>query len=153
MKKEKFMNITEHFLQQTIIFSLLVIEKVNKQLEKTYKEDLTSSEFYALLSAYYFGDMKMSAFADNLGIKKQQATRVINELVKKGYIQRIYDESDRRVILIRLTQEAKMFLKEYTAKTIGLMSDSLDGFNKGEIEELQNAIETINKLLPKIEVK
>ncbi|HCS73275.1 MAG TPA: hypothetical protein DIW17_05295 [Clostridiales bacterium] len=153
MKKgENLMNITEHFLQQTIIFSLLVIEKVNKQLEKTYREDLTSTEFYALLAVNYFRDIKMTAFADNLGIKKQQATRVINELVKKEYIQRIYDESDRRVILIRLTPEAKMYLKEYTAKTIGLMNDSLDGFSKSELEELQNAIEIINKLLPKMKM-
>lgn len=146
------MNITEGFLQQTIIFSLLVTERINKQLVKTYKEDLTSSEFYALLSVYYFGDMKMTAFADNLGIKKQQATRVINDLVNKGHIQRIYDESDRRVVLISLTMEAKMYLKEYTAKTLGLMNDSLDAFNKSEIEELQNAIETINGLLPKMKL-
>ncbi|NLC45279.1 MAG: MarR family transcriptional regulator [Clostridiales bacterium] len=146
------MDITERFLQQTVIFSLLVIEKINKQLLKTYKEDLTSSEFYALLSVYYFGDMKMTAFADNLGIKKQQATRVINDLVKKGYIQRIYDESDRRVVLISLTPEAKMYLNGYTAKTIGMVNDSLEGFNKSEIEELQNAIKTINRLLPKIKM-
>ena len=146
------MNITEQFLQQTIVFSLLVMEKVNKQLEKTYKEELTSSEFYALLAVHFFGDMKMTAFAGNFGIKKQQATRVISDLVKKGYIERIYDESDRRVILIGLTPEAKIYLKEYTTKTIGLMNDSLDGFNKSELEELQNAIETVNKLLQKMKM-
>ena len=49
----------------------------------------------------------MTDFAENLGIKKQQATRIINNLVEKGYVQRIYDESDRRIVFIRLTQEAK----------------------------------------------
>jgi hypothetical protein len=37
------MNISKDFLEQTILFSLLVVEKINKLLEKTYKEDLLVS--------------------------------------------------------------------------------------------------------------
>jgi hypothetical protein len=40
------MDISEQFIEQTIAFSLLVIEKIIKQLERTYKEDLAYSEFY-----------------------------------------------------------------------------------------------------------
>ena len=80
------MSITEQFLQQTINFSLLVIEKVIKQLEQTYKSDLTYSEFFAISAVNYLGDMKMTDFADIFGIQKQQATRLINKLEEKGLL-------------------------------------------------------------------
>jgi len=146
------MNISKDFLEQTIVFSLLVVEKINKLLEKTYKDDLTFYEFYTLLAVNYFGDMTMTDFADYLGIKKQQATRVVNNLVQKEYVRRVYDESDRRVVLITLTPEAKKYLNEYTANTITLINDSLDDFSEPEIKEFQNAIETINKMLFKMNV-
>jgi DNA-binding MarR family transcriptional regulator len=151
-QRSEKMNITEQFLQQTIIFSLLVVEKVNKQLEKTYKNDLTFSEFYTLLTVSYNGDMTMTAFADNLGIQKQQATRVINTLVQKGYIQRVYDEADRRVVLIRLTPEARAYLKEYTSKTIEKIRESLADFTESEFQELQAAMETMNRMLAKMTI-
>lgn len=147
------MNISEQFLQQIITFTLLVIEKVINQMEKTYKDDLTFSEFYALSAVNYFGDMTMTVFANNFGIQKQQATRIINKLVQKGYIQRIYDNSDRRIVLIRLTQEAKSYLSKHIAKSVEIISDSLSGFAESEIREFQTAIETINRMLPKMITK
>lgn len=144
------MNISKDFLEQTILFSLLVVEKINKLLEKTYKEDLTFYEFYSLLAVNYFGDLTMTDFAAYLGVKKQQATRVVNNLVQKKYVRRVYDESDRRVILIALTPEGKEYLSEYTKNTISLINDSVEGFSESEIKEFQKAIETINKMLHKM---
>ena len=66
------MSITEQFLQQTINFSLLVIEKVIKQLEQTYKSDLTYSEFFAISAVNYLGDMKMTDFADILAYRNSR---------------------------------------------------------------------------------
>ena len=92
------MNDERQLLDQTILLSLLVIEKVFPILGQGYKEDLTFQEFYTVISVSYFGEMKMTDFADDLGIKKQQATRIINSLVEKGFIERSYEESDRRII-------------------------------------------------------
>ena len=111
------MDISEQFIEQTITFSLLVIEKIIKQLGKTYKEDLAYSEFYTLSIVSYFGDMSMTSLADTFGIQKQQATRVVDRLVKKGYVKRAQDHMDRRVVLVHLTPKAQSFFKEYTAKT------------------------------------
>ncbi|MGI6538453.1 MAG: MarR family winged helix-turn-helix transcriptional regulator [Caldicoprobacterales bacterium] len=144
------MKISKNFSEKTIYFSLLTVEKIIKLLKKTYKEDLTFYEFYALLTVNYYGDTTMTDFAENLGIKKQQATRIINNLVEKGYVQRIYDESDRRIVFIRLTQEAKRYLDEHKMNANALFVDSMEDIGESEIKELQNAIETINRILPKM---
>ncbi|MGI6570000.1 MAG: MarR family winged helix-turn-helix transcriptional regulator [Caldicoprobacterales bacterium] len=146
------MSITEQFLQQTINFSLLVIEKVIKQLEQTYKSDLTYSEFFAISAVNYLGDMKMTDFADIFGIQKQQATRLINKLVEKGFIKRVYDDSDRRVVMISLTSQAKSYLEEYVAKSIKQIEKSLSGFSDSELQKLQRTMETMSQMLARIDV-
>ena len=81
---------------------------------------------------------------------KQQATRVVNKLVQKGLIERISDETDRRVILIDLTEKAKTYFAEYTAENIKQISSYFSCFSESELLELQSAIETINKMLSQL---
>ena len=144
------MDISEQFIEQTITFSLLVIEKIIKQLGKTYKEDLAYSEFYTLSIVSYFGDMSMTSLADTFGIQKQQATRVVDKLVKKGYIKRAQDHMDRRVVLVHLTPKAQSFFKEYTAKTKKEITESLSGLSEKEIREFQTAVKKINHMMTKM---
>jgi len=146
------MEVSEQFLQQTVAFSLLVMEKIVKQLEKTYKKDLAYSEFYALSIVNYFGDMSMSSLAKIFGMQKQQATRVVNRLVQKGYVQRTNDDTDRRIVLVRLTSKARSYFRDYTAKTRKEITESLSGFSEAEIREFQAVIERINRMMMKIEV-
>lgn len=144
------MNDERQLLDQTILLSLLVIEKVFPILGQGYKEDLTFQEFYTVISVSYFGEMKMTDFADDLGIKKQQATRIINSLVEKGFIERSHEESDRRIIRIGLTPHAGAYLGDYFKKTALLMGDSINEFSQAELKELMDALGTINGLLKKI---
>ena len=144
------MDISEQFIEQTIAFSLLVIEKIIKQLERTYKEDLAYSEFYTLSIVNYFGDMSMTRLADTFGIQKQQATRVVDKLVKKGYVKRAHDHTDRRIVLIHLTSKAQSFFKEYTAKAKKEIAQSLSGLSEKEIREFQAAVEKINHMMIKM---
>ena len=144
------MDISEQFIEQTIAFSLLVIEKIIKQLGKTYQEDLAYSEFYTLSIVNYFGNMSMTSLADTFGIQKQQATRVVDKLVKKGYVKRAHDYTDRRIVLIHLTSKARSFFKEYTAKAKKEISESLSGLSEKEIREFQAAVERINHMMMKM---
>lgn len=137
---------------QTILFSLLVFEKITPILRHKFRKDLTINEFYTLLLVNYSGELKMTDFAYDLGIKKQQATRVVNSLVKKGFIKRSYEKVDRRIVRIGLTPYAEAYLDDYIKKTSILIDDSLKGLSESEIIKFQNALETINKVLPKMKV-
>lgn len=56
--------------------------------------------------------MKMSDISRMLGISRPASTQVVNELEKKGFVERILTKHDRRVVYVRMTEAGKEALKK-----------------------------------------
>jgi DNA-binding MarR family transcriptional regulator len=54
----------------------------------------------------------MKRIAEYLHVKAPSATSLINGLVKVGYIKRIQDQHDRRIIKMRITETGEQFLED-----------------------------------------
>lgn len=147
------MNMSEQLHQQLVTFILLINEKIVKQFAYTYKDGLTTSQFYVVATLNSYGRMTMSALADKLGMQKQQATKIANQLVEIHFLRRIYDKADRRIIMVELTEKAKTYVEEYSAENMNRISQSFDSLAESELAELQSALEIFNKILPHVAVK
>ncbi|HDR5349689.1 MarR family transcriptional regulator [Bacillus cereus] len=73
---------------------------------------LSKTEVFCLLWMERNTDITMTKIADLLDIPMSTTTGVVNRLVKKGYIERYRDENDRRIVLIRLTENGVMLVQE-----------------------------------------
>lgn len=73
---------------------------------------LSKSELFTLLQVDRNGEIIMSQIADFINIPMSTATGLIERLVKKGYIERVRNETDRRIVAIRLTDEGKKLADE-----------------------------------------
>lgn len=98
----------EHFLD-------LLLDNAKKLFypEEWVSLDLTLSktEVFCLLWMERNTDITMTKIADLLDIPMSTTTGVVNRLVK-GYIERYRDENDRRIVLIRLTENGVMLVQE-----------------------------------------
>jgi DNA-binding MarR family transcriptional regulator len=54
-----------------------------------------------------YGALTMNELAEKMYLSISTVTRVVEELVKKGYVQREEDPADRRIRVIDLTDEGK----------------------------------------------
>ena len=82
----------------------------------------------------------MSTVARLLNVTVGTLTIAVNNLVKKGYIQRMRSEEDRRVVLISLTklgERAYYHLKDFREKMVLAV---LKGLNVEETEALTMAL-------------
>lgn len=78
----------------------------------------------------------MKRIAEYLHVKAPSATSLINGLVKAGYIKRINDPNDRRMVQMRITKTGEQFLedglKQMTDKLkvvlLKLRKDQIDNF-------------------------
>lgn len=89
---------------------------------------LSKSELFTLLQVDRNGEIIMSQIADFVNIPMSTATGLIERLVKKGYIERMRNETDRRIVAIRLTDEGKKLIgevKESVSKLIGTVLEVL----------------------------
>ena len=73
--------------------------------------DLSQPEFRALCLASERQQCSMQDIAKDLGFTKGGATRVVNRLEKKGYIERQSSPEDGRVCCVKVTTPGHMLVK------------------------------------------
>jgi DNA-binding MarR family transcriptional regulator len=54
----------------------------------------------------------MSFLADEMGITKQQLTKLVNDLEAMGLVKRIHDERNRRQVYVTLTDDGRNEFEE-----------------------------------------
>ncbi|MFA5085532.1 MAG: MarR family transcriptional regulator [Candidatus Omnitrophota bacterium] len=83
-----------------------VMRELSKmQTNELFKGKITLPQFFVLNHLYRQGESKMSELASVMEVTTAAATGIVDRLVTSGYVVRLYDPRDRRVINIKLTQK------------------------------------------------
>lgn len=69
--------------------------------------DISVTQCYALEVLVERGPSRSQALAEVLMLDKSTTTRVIDALVRKGYVERLPDPEDARAVSLRVTQEGR----------------------------------------------
>lgn len=85
----------------------------------------------------------MSALAKKLKVTVGTITIAINNLVKKGYVNRLRSKEDKRVVLISLSDKGERAYARHSAFHQDMVNTILNGLDEGET---QNLIETLKKI-------
>jgi len=86
----------------------------------------------------------MKRIAEYLHVKAPSATSLINSLVKAGYIKRIKDSHDRRMIQMRITEKGDQFLKDGLKQMTKKLKEVLLKLRQEQIDNFIQIIEEIN---------
>jgi DNA-binding MarR family transcriptional regulator len=85
---------------------------------------LNMPQHNSLVALRMMGEITMGQLARRLGVTMGAATNVVDKLVDAGYVERRHDETDRRIVKVKLTSSGQKVLddtvqsfKDY-AKTI-----------------------------------
>ncbi len=66
--------------------------------------DLTAAQAYALLTLQETGEITMNELASEMRLHSTTMTRMIDNLIEKGLVERRQDPDDRRVVRVGLSQ-------------------------------------------------
>ncbi len=70
-------------------------------------KDLTANDMHVIEAVDMEGARNMTSVAKTLGVTTGTLTIAVNSLVKKGYVERVRSEEDRRVVLISLSEKGR----------------------------------------------
>lgn len=111
---------------------------------KILDNDLTSSQYFILQTLAWEGPQTSTYFAGQLDVTMPAITNLTNKLVNKGYIERRSAESDRRKVILHITDQGMAFeqkmLDKYKELTDGLWSEFSE-------EEMDLLIASYQKML------
>ena len=109
-----------------------------------FDANFSKSELFTMLLVDRHGEMIMSQIADHINLPMSTASGMVDRLVKTGYLKRERSELDRRIVLIKLTEQGKDLinkLKEMILYYIGKINESLTS------EEIQLLSKIIGKII------
>lgn len=125
--------------------------KLKKHIAAVFKSEginLTAEQFLVMDTLWNQGEMTQQSIAYIIQKDKNSVTQFIDNLEKKGLVQRAMDSSDRRVNNIKLS-ETGLAMKENTKKVaIAAINDILEGISE---EELTTFVRVLNRACENIE--
>jgi DNA-binding MarR family transcriptional regulator len=103
---------------------------MRRQADELLKGKITLPQFLILNFLNEEGESKMTGIAHLLEVSTPAATGIVDRLVKYGYIARVFDPQDRRIIKIRLTPKSSFLVnkvnqqkRQSTIDVFGKISD------------------------------
>lgn len=88
-----------------------------------------------------------SEVAKELSITVGTLTIAINKLVKKGYVERIRSEDDRRVVKLGLTKKGRLIYRVHQHFHREMIKAVLSGMDKEEADALLRALGNLHAFL------
>lgn len=145
----KSINILNELLVENFNQILLIEQNAIKEGEL---KDLSITEIHTIDAINMYGSKTMSEIATELKITMGTLTIAINNLVKKGYVERMRSDMDRRVVLIKLTRKGKLAYRVHQKFHSDMIKATIEGLTEEEEEILIRSLEKLNNFFKKITI-
>ena len=103
------------------------------------------SMLYAL-RGYRDTPVTMSRFAEEMGITKQQLTKLVNDLEEQNYVRRSHNTDNRRQVYIEITDEGAAHLERMIGELLHEITRSLAAITPEDRERLGECARTMTEI-------
>ena len=119
------------------------------QQQNQVKANKAGFQVLFILSMPEYPQPTMSFLAEEMGITKQQLTKLVNDLEAMGLVKRIHDERNRRQVYVTLTDDGRNEFEEIKQAMLECTVAGLKDFSEDELEQLGDCLERLIPLLEK----
>lgn len=113
--------------------------------------NLNFSHFHLLMLIEDEGAVTNGRISETLSIAPPNVTPLITKLLNEGYITRVPDERDRRVIWNQLTEKGERILLERRDSFRRLFEERLAFLNEDETDRLIDSLKTLTEIVEKMD--
>lgn len=128
-----------------VINGLVFIEEAS--LKNGALKAYTVSEIHTVDAIGLFNRPTMSNTAKKLNVTVGTLTTGINNLVKKGIVNRYKDDKDRRIVLIGLSKKGRVLFRVHEKFHKDLFKEIISDLTKEELELFYRMLSKINNKL------
>lgn len=115
------------------------------------KLGITRAQIMTLHFVCFNDECKTSEIAECLVVSRPDATRIVNNLVNKGFIKRVFDKKDRRVIRLKITNDGKKAFEGIKKELVKNFSEILKKMENEDAEALMKGMKALCNVLKEID--
>ena len=121
-----------------------VVRRLDQELASAHGLSLNQFEVLAWLRQAGEGGLRMSDLASRVILSQSGVTRAVDQLERRGLVDRCVFEGDKRGSLATLTTEGKAFLRRATRLHLdGVREHFLKHMSRTELKQLMTTLEAI----------
>ena len=107
--------------------------------------EMSTPQFKALILIYEEEGVRMRELARRLGGSFSNATVLVDRLVERGLVERMADSQDRRVVLVRVTEEGRYLVEQLITSWRSLSPSLLKALDPADLTKLGEALRALVK--------
>ncbi|MDZ7671813.1 MAG: MarR family transcriptional regulator [Halanaerobiales bacterium] len=130
---------------QELTRSLKIFER-----NEIVSEGFTISQCYIILYIQKNEFLTMNQISKKMNLDKSTITRIIDNLVRDGYIEKRKSNEDGRVTLASLTKKGKTSAADLQLKINDYYRQIINEIPEGEVMNVVNSVNTLLKALKKV---
>ncbi|WP_410510004.1 MarR family transcriptional regulator [Methanosarcina hadiensis] len=150
----------EETLSKFILLSMERDALDNVIFEQTYQKkiagrfkELSKNQPMVIKIIGIEGEIMPSTLGKYTGMEKSSLTRMVDDLEKKGIVFRKTDPEDRRKVLVSLTEKGLDCYNRLSLITTEMAEELLQFVDENDVESFMHSLETIVKILRKIDAR
>lgn len=124
---------------------ILRMEEV--ELKKSQFKDLSIKEMHTIDAIGIHTQPTSSDVAKRLRVTKGTLTVAINNLVRKGYVERSQLDTDKRVVNLQLTRKGRLMYRAHQAFHQRMVASFVHGFDEPEVKLIEQALDNLMTFL------
>ena len=114
-------------------------ESVNARINQRLSDlKLTISQFGVLEALYHLGPMHQNELGQKILRSSGNMTMVIDNLCKRGLVERCRNEEDRRYVRVSLTPAGQQLIHDYFPEHVKIVLEEIGVLSPDEQEKLQH---------------
>jgi len=133
----------DHAIVEAIMGASRVLVAVAARSLAEVGEDVTLSQYRALVVLASRGPQRVASLADALAVTPPTATRMSDRLVRKGLVRRRTSREDRRQVLVSLTPTGRELVAEVTRRRRMEIARVVDQIPAGDQAAMIDAFSTL----------
>ncbi|MET0735461.1 MAG: MarR family transcriptional regulator [Microbacterium sp.] len=127
-------------LDQLLLLSSMLQEDQDRELGAI---GLTQRRTHVMWLVHHRGPLMQRDIANEMGVTPRHVTTLVDELIEGGFARRGPHPSDRRAVLVSLTERGTSLMETMTIDHERLAASLTDGWSRADVDELRSQVETI----------
>ena len=103
-----------------------------------------------VLRNLHAGPRRITELAGEERVTQPAITLLVNRLEERGWVKRIPDPSDRRAVLVSLTQQGEEVFERLRAEYRALLHEEMASLDDSEVATLAAAVTILDKLIDRL---
>lgn len=128
---------------ETLIFLYTESRRLTK--DEARRHDLTGPQLTVIKLLSGIGDLSLTELSENMQTRNSTVTGIIDRMEAAGLVKRVRSESDRRVVMIRLTPQGRSLARNVPIEPMQAFRRALETLSTTEQKTLLKILSKLEK--------